>query len=188
MKNNRITRRSAVLSGLASAAAPGGLMAQTEQPAKRVRRNVSAFQSKNWRSYFDEIGQGAIIADIESRALHFWQPDGQYLLFPSSVPKTEELTKRGYTKVVRKKTGPSWTPTQSMRERDPSLPKFMPPGPENPLGTHALYLTWPAYLIHGTHDSRKIGRMSSSGCIGLYNKNIEQLFARVEIGTQVLLL
>ncbi|MEE4120969.1 MAG: L,D-transpeptidase, partial [Paracoccaceae bacterium] len=83
---------------------------------------------------------------------------------------------------------PSWTPTASMRERDPTLPDFMPAGPGNPLGTHAMYLSWPAYLIHGTHDTRKIGRRSSSGCIGLYNEQVEELFALVEIGTQVRLI
>ncbi len=101
---------------------------------------------------------------------------------------TEEMTKRGYTKIVRKKVGPTWTPTANMRKRDPSLPAFMPSGPDNPLGTHAMYLEWPAYLIHGTHDTRKIGRQSSSGCIGLYNRMIEELFAITPIGTQVLVL
>ena len=100
------------------------------------------------------------------------------------MPLREELTKRGYTKVVRKKVGPDWTPTPSMIERNPEL-KYMPPGPGNPLGTHAMYLDWPAYLIHGTHDTRKIGRRSSDGCIGLYNEMIEELFAITPIGTQV---
>ena len=71
-----------------------------------------------------------------------------------------------------------------MVERNPNL-KYMPPGPGNPLGTHAMYLSWPAYLIHGTHDTRKIGRRSSDGCIGLYNFAIEQLFAVTPVGTQV---
>jgi lipoprotein-anchoring transpeptidase ErfK/SrfK len=51
-----------------------------------------------------------------------------------------------------------------------------------------MYLSWPAYLIHGTHDTRKIGRKSSSGCIGLYNEHVETLFDKVPVGTQVLLL
>ena len=96
----------------------------------------------------------------------------------------EELTKRGYTRIVRKRVGPDWTPTPSMIERDPDL-KYMPPGPDNPLGTHAMYLSWPAYLIHGTHDTRKIGRQSSDGCIGLYNHMIEALYQIAPIGTQV---
>ena len=109
-------------------------------------------------------------------------------MFPSSVPRSEALTRRGYTRIVRKRIGPSWTPTASMRAADPSLPPFVEPGPGNPLGTHALYLSWPAYLIHGTHDTRKIGRQSSSGCIGLYNEHISALFAMAGVGTQVLLL
>ncbi|MFT5062556.1 MAG: L,D-transpeptidase ErfK/SrfK, partial [Polaromonas sp.] len=112
--------------------------------------------------------------------------DGEtYRLYPSSVPMTEDLTQRGYTKITRKRVGPDWTPTANMRERDPTLPAYMPPGPGNPLGTHALYLTWPAYLIHGTHDTRKIGRQSSSGCIGLFNGHIEELHTMVKTGMQV---
>ena len=151
-----------------------------------VRRNASSFRNQDWRDHFETLGKATIIADTQSRALHYWNADGSdYRVYPTSVPMTEELTRRGYTEVVRKKVGPSWTPTASMRERDPSLPEFMPPGPGNPLGTHALYLDWPAYLIHGTHDTRKIGRRSSSGCIGLYNEMIEELYALVPIGTQV---
>lgn len=112
-----------------------------------------------------------------SRALHFWSGDGtDYRIYPTSVPKSDELTKRGHSKVVRKKVGPDWTPTSSQRERFPDW-TYMPPSPDNPLGTHAMYLDWPAYLIHGTHDTRKIGRRSSDGCIGLYNAAIAQLFA-----------
>ena len=70
-----------------------------------------------------------------------------------------------------------------MRERDSSLPATVPPGPDNPMGTHALHLSWPYYRIHGTHDTRKIGRLSSDGCIGLYNEMIAELFDLVEVGT-----
>ena len=104
------------------------------------------------------------------------------------MPISEELTKRGYTEVIRKVEGPTWTPTPSMRERDPSLPKVVPAGPQNPLGTHALYLSWQYYRIHGTHDTRKIGRKSSDGCIGLYNEMIADLYPRVPVGTKVRLI
>ena len=183
-----LSRRSVLVAAAATLSTPAVLRASENAQTDTVRRNASSFRARDWRDHFDTLGKGAILADITSRALHYWDANGSYRLFPSSVPRTEELTRRGYTEVVRKKVGPSWTPTASMRERDPSLPEFMPPGPGNPLGTHALYLTWPAYLIHGTHDTRKIGRMSSSGCIGLYNTHIEELFAMTPIGTQVLLL
>jgi lipoprotein-anchoring transpeptidase ErfK/SrfK len=140
----------------------------------------------DWRDHFSDLGVATIICDTTSRALHYWDSTGtDYRLYPTSVPMTDELTRRGYTEIVRKKVGPTWTPTANMRRRDPSLPTFMPAGPGNPLGSHAMYLSWPAYLIHGTHDTRKIGRRSSSGCIGLYNEKIEELYAITPIGTQV---
>jgi len=153
-----------------------------------VRRNTSSFRTMNWEPYFDNLKNGAILVDITSRALHFWAEDGSYKLYPSSVPLTEDLTRRGRTKVIRKVEGPSWRPTPSMRKRNPEWPDFVGPGPDNPLGTHALYLSWTYYRIHGTHDTRKIGRRSSNGCVGLYNEHIAELFGLAKIGTQVLLI
>ena len=105
------------------------------------------------------------------------------------MPLTEELTRRGYTEVVEKRKNPGWGPTASMRERDPTLPAYVEGGdPRNPLGTRALYLSWQYYRIHGTQDTRKIGRRSSSGCIGLYNRQIEEVYERAPVGTQVKLI
>ena len=199
MSDFRLTRRSALLGAAATLATPALLRAQSndafpaDEPAIRdknpVRRNISSFNQQRWQDHFDALGKGCLLADITSRAVHYWGPDGEtYRLYPSSVPMSEELTKRGYTRVVRKAENPGWTPTRSMRERDPSLPKYMEGGPGNPLGTRAMYLSWPAYLVHGTHDTRKIGRQSSSGCIGLYNQHVEELYELVQIGTQVRLL
>lgn len=154
-----------------------------------VRRNVSSFRTLNWQPYFSSTKNGAILVDIDSRAVHFWSEDQSiYKLYPSSVPLTEELTRRGRTGVVKKVEGPSWRPTPSMLERNPDWPEFIGPGPDNPLGTHALYLGWTYYRIHGTHDTRKIGRRSSNGCIGLYNEHIAELFSMAKVGTQVLLI
>lgn len=153
-----------------------------------VRRNTSSFRTMRWEPYFDNLKNGAILVDLTSRALHFWGEDGTYKLYPSSVPLTEDLTRRGRTKVVRKVEGPSWRPTPAMRKRNPEWPEFVGPGPDNPLGTHALYLSWTYYRIHGTHDTRKIGRRSSNGCVGLYNEHIAELFELAKIGTQVLLI
>lgn len=190
-------RRTLLLGATAALATPGILRAQERtyeqyggEPQPTVsRRNTSSFQRIDWRDHFDTLGVATIVADTSSRALHFWSGDGgTYRLYPTSVPMTDELTRRGYTEIVRKKVGPTWTPTANMRQRDPSLPEFMPAGPGNPLGTHAMYLSWPAYLIHGTHDTRKIGRRSSSGCIGLYNEKIAELFELTPVGTQVRLI
>ena len=154
-----------------------------------VRRNISSFRTLDWRPYFNNLNKGAILVDIDSRALHYWSADGEtYKLYPSSVPMTEDLTRRGRTQVVRKVEGPEWRPTPAMKQRNPEWPDFVPAGPDNPLGTHALYLSWTYYRIHGTHDTRKIGRRSSNGCIGLYNEHIAELFSLAKVGTQVLLI
>ncbi|SEO09498.1 L,D-transpeptidase catalytic domain [Salinihabitans flavidus] len=154
-----------------------------------VKRNISSFRALDWRPHFPNLNNGAILVDVSSRALHFWSEDhSTYRLFPSSVPLTEDLTRRGRTRVVRKVVGPDWRPTPAMKRRNPEWPDYVPPGPDNPLGTHALYLGWTYYRIHGTHDTRKIGRRSSNGCIGLYNEHIAELFGYAKVGTQVLLI
>ena len=151
--------------------------------------NISSYRYQKWENHFKSITNGAILSDTKSKCLHFWNgKENIYKIYPTSVPLTPELTRTGYTKVIRKVVGPDWRPTESMRKRDPQLPKYMPAGPDNPLGTHALYLSWPNFRIHGTSDTRKIGRQSSSGCIGLYNEHIEELFNYVKIGTPVRLI
>lgn len=189
-KDTSISRRSALLGATASGLflGTGTAIAQTTEPlaSPSVRRNISSFSTSNWREHFDNLEHGAILCDIDSRAVQYWSEDESvYKLYPSSVPLTEELTKRGNTHVIRKVEGPSWRPTPSMKIRNPEWPDYFPPGPDNPLGTHALYLSWQYYRVHGTGDTRKIGRQSSNGCIGLYNEHIKELFALTEVGTQV---
>ena len=157
--------------------------------SRTVRHNISSFRALDWRPYFENLNNGAILVDISSRALHFWPSDESvYKLYPSSVPLSEDLTRRGRTQVTRLVEGPSWRPTPAMLERNPEWPEFIEAGPDNPLGSHALYLSWQYFRIHGTHDTRKIGRRSSNGCIGLYNEHIAELFAMAKVGTQVLLI
>ncbi|TRW97414.1 L,D-transpeptidase [Paracoccus sp. M683] len=156
-------------------------------PNADQRRNLSSFRARHWSEFFNEIGVGVILADVTSKALHFWNGDQSiYRVYPSSIPVSEELTKRGLTEIVRKAKNPPWTPTADMRRRNPDLPLRVAGGdPDNPLGPYGLYLSWPAYLIHGTHDTRKIGRKSSSGCYGLYNEHITELYEMAQIGTKV---
>ena len=195
VKNILMNRRGFLVSAAASGLATPAL-AQSDDTveieaeiSQTIRRNISSFRILSWELYFDNLRRGAILIDTTSRALHFWSEDlSIYKLYPTSVPLSEDLTRRGRTKVVRMVIGPSWSPTPAMVKRNPDWPSYVEPGPENPLGTHALYLSWKYYRIHGTHDTRKIGRRSSNGCIGLFNENIAELFDIVQVGTQVLLI
>ena len=184
--SNPLTRRAALTAAAAFVAAP----AVARELSTTVQRNTASFVPLRWDDHFETLAVATVVADTRSKALHWWNADAtDYRVYPTSVPMSEELTRRGYTEVVRKKLAPSWTPTANMRERNPDLPITVEGGvPENPLGTHAMYLSWPAYLIHGTHDTRKIGRASSSGCIGLYNRQIAELYDLCPVGTQVRLI
>lgn len=193
---DKLNRRLFLGATTAALGSPAILRAQTEEsttefeePIATARRNVSSFRSLQWQPYFSNTRNGAILVDTTSRALHYWSEDQTvYKLYPTSVPLTEDLTRRGRTRVVQKVDGPSWRPTPSMKKRNPEWPDYVGPGPDNPLGTHALYLSWTYYRIHGTHDTRKIGRRSSNGCIGLFNEHIAELFGMAKVGTQVLLI
>lgn len=154
-----------------------------------VRRNVAGFRSVQWRDHFETLRNGAIICDSASRAVHYWSEDEEtHLIYPCSVPLTEEFTRRGRTEIVLKRLNPTWIPTPNMRERDPDLPAVVGPGPDNPLGTRALNLSWQYYRIHGIDDERKIGRRASNGCFGLFNRDVEKLYEIVRVGTQVVVL
>ncbi len=191
-RRNLIKKSAAMLVGgyyIYSASKLKAQMAVELNSDGKPTHNIFTYRSQTWNDHFDNLRNGAILADTQCRCLHFWHENNKiYKIFPTSVPLTEELTKRGSTEVTQKIVGPVWRPTPAMRKRDPQLPEFMAAGPDNPLGTHALYLGWPSYRIHGTSDTRKIGRQSSSGCIGLYNEQIKQLFDWVQIGTQVKLI
>ena len=164
----RFTRRLFVAGALAAPFVTGRAASASEDTPGPVRNNISAFRTHEWQDHFDALGVGIIISDTTAKVLQHWTSDGQMYLYPTSVPLSDELTRRGYTEVVEKRVNPSWAPTPSMRERNPEWPAFVPGGdPTNPLGTRALYLSWQYYRIHGTHDTRKIGRRSSNGCIGL---------------------
>ena len=187
-KKTQLLSRRTFVSGIGATAlaAPSIVNAQA---LEKVRHNVASFQPHEWQDHFDAIGQGILLADTGSRFLQHWTADGEMRIYPTSVPFSEDLTRLGYTEVIDKKVAPGWGPTPAMRERNPEWPAPIEGGdPRNPLGSHALYLSWQYYRIHGTQDTRKIGRRSSNGCIGLYNEQIEEVFGRTPIGTQVKLL
>ena len=133
----------------------------------------------------DAERQGLVVNLAEHRLYYFGGPGTEPATFPLGVGKEGWSTPLGRTEIVRKKERPIWYPPDSIRAEKPSLPKAVPPGPANPLGSHALYFGWPTYLIHGTNRPWGIGRQVSHGCIRLYPEDIARLFEIVPIGTPV---
>lgn len=125
-----------------------------------------------------------IVINVPEHRLYWFTPTGTRT-FAIGVARDGWSTPLGKTTVVKKKEKPVWFPTHSARAEDPTLGNSVPPGPENPLGTHAIYLGWPSYLIHGTNEPYGIGRRVSRGCVRLYPEDIVRLFPEVGVGTPV---
>jgi hypothetical protein len=188
-----LTRRrftgAALAAGFAALAAPSRAREAVDaQDGSHALRRISGLKTRDWSDYFPTLRNDAILSIIDDRVLHYWGEDGFYRIYPTSVPLSDEMTRRGRTEIVMKRPAPEWRPTPSMIERNPDLPRYVGPGTENPLGVRALNLGWQYYLIHGTNDIRKIGRQSSSGCIGLHNEHIIEVYDRARLGTQVMVI
>ena len=132
-----------------------------------------------------EVPADGIVVNLAEQRLYFFPTNGERVSYPIGINRLGWPIPIGTTEVTRKREAPTWYPTASARREDPTLPNAVPPGPENPLGTHALYLGWPRYLIHGTNEPYGVGRRVSRGCIRLYPEDILPLFEQVELGTPV---
>ncbi len=109
--------------------------------------------------------------------------------YPMSIGRMDWETPLGKTRITAMAKNPAWYPPQSVREEhaadgDP-LPRVVPPGPNNPLGTRALRLGIPGYLIHGTNKPAGVGMRVSHGCVRMFPEDIEFLFRHVRVDTPV---
>lgn len=133
----------------------------------------------------DAPREGVVINLGDQRLYVFDAENAEVRSYPMGVGRTGRETPLGRTAVVRKGKDPAWYPPASIRAERPWLPAVVPPGPDNPLGRHALYLGWASYLIHGTNRPLSIGRRVSAGCIRLYPEDVATLFDSIPVGTQV---
>lgn len=136
---------------------------------------------------------GIVINTAELR-LYYFTPDRQYVYtFPVGLGREDWRTPAISAKVIRKEAEPTWNPPESVREymyftHDKLFPESVPPGPENPLGHYAIYLSMNGYLIHGTNDPDTVGTFASSGCMRLMAEAIETLYNDVAVGTSVFII
>ena len=129
---------------------------------------------------------GAIINLAEMRIYIFDKgADAEPTTFPLGIGRDGLQTPVGTTTIVRKTEDPTWTPTPRMRAEDPTLPPVVYAGPDNPMGTHALYLGFPNIAIHGTNKPYGIGRRVSSGCIRMFPEHIGKVYALLPQGAKI---
>ena len=142
-------------------------------------------------SYDTPEKPGTIVIDTNNRFLYLVLADGQARRYGVGVGKPG-FEWAGVHKVTRKAEWPNWTPPAEMISREAAkghyLPARMDGGPENPLGARAMYLGSTLYRIHGTNQPWTIGKAMSSGCIRMRNEDVTDLYARVPVGTRVIVL
>ncbi|MCB1935999.1 MAG: L,D-transpeptidase family protein [Nitrosomonas sp.] len=149
------------------------------------------------RYIFPQAERKGIVLNLPEMRLYYF-PDPEkgekpaVMTYPTGIGRMDWETPLGISKITEKKKDPTWTPPESIKQHriangEPPLPDVVPPGPDNPLGRHALRLSIGkgAYLIHGTIKPFGVGMRVSSGCIRMYPEDIERLFDQVSVGTQV---
>ena len=130
---------------------------------------------------------GTIVVDTANTHLYYILGGGRAIRYGVRVGR-DGFTWNGVQKISRKAEWPDWHPPTEMIERQPYLPRFMAGGPGNPLGARAMYLGSTIYRIHGTNQPSTIGKFVSSGCIGMLNEDVSDLFERAKVGTRVVVL
>lgn len=135
-------------------------------------------------SYATGEEPGTIIINTRRKFLYLVEGGGKAIRYGIGVGR-DGFKWYGSENIARKAEWPDWHPPAEMRQRDPSVPEYMPGGEGNPLGARALYLGNTLYRIHGTAQPWTIGTAVSSGCIRLTNDNIIDLYNRVKVGTKV---
>lgn len=135
-----------------------------------------------------------IVVNLAAMRLFQYRQEGTSLVvttYPIGVGTSERPTPTGNMRVVRKAVRPTWHVPASIarehREKGDILPATVPPGPENPLGEYALYLSKSGYLIHGTNKPASIGLTATNGCMRLYPENVKMLFDDTPVKTPVLI-
>ncbi len=124
---------------------------------------------------------GTMVVDSKERRLYLVLDGGKAIKYGVGVGRPG-FEWGGTKTVTRKAEWPSWTPPAQMLRRRPDLPRFMPGGPENPMGARALYLGSSLYRIHGSNEPETIGQAVSSGCIRMLNEDVIDLYNRVRSG------
>lgn len=144
-------------------------------------RRIVSFSASRYRP-------GSIVIRTPERALYYVLPGGKAIRYSVGVGR-EGFQWGGVSRIARKAEWPGWTPPAEMIRREArngvKLPRYMPGGPNNPLGARALYISGTLYRIHGTNAAHTIGSAMSSGCIRMMNHDVIDLYERVKLGARV---
>nr|WP_305854606.1 L,D-transpeptidase [Roseateles sp. XES5] len=166
-------------------------VAVTSRVQNPIRSKLDPMFLPQLVSFESQYKAGTIVIDTNNRFLYLVLGDGKARRYGVGVGKPG-FEWAGAHKITRKAEWPGWTPPKEMIEREAAkghyLPAYMDGGPENPLGSRAMYLGSTLYRIHGTNAPWTIGYAVSSGCIRMRNEDVVDLYERVNVGTKVIVI
>jgi lipoprotein-anchoring transpeptidase ErfK/SrfK len=176
----------------APGAAPGAPAATAalppeDQPEQGQPAELAPNLKRQLVDYNTKEPAGTLVVDTANTYLYLVLGGGKALRYGVRVGR-EGFTWTGTERISKMKEWPDWFPPVEMIERQPYLPRVMAGGPGNPLGARAMYLGHTLYRIHGTNQPSTIGHYVSSGCVGMLNEDVEDLYSRVQVGTRVVVL
>lgn len=136
--------------------------------------------------YQGKAAPGTIVVRTGERRLFLVLERGVAMRYPVGVGRRDAQWS-GASSIEAKYIRPNWAPPARIRRDRPDLPAVIASGsPANPMGAAALTLAGNSYAIHGTNKPGSIGGFVSYGCIRMHNEDILDLFARVDVGTPVI--
>lgn len=137
----------------------------------------------------DTPRDGVVINIAELRLYYYPKGKPVVVTVPVGIGRQGWETPIAFAKIKDKRENPTWTAPASVREdmakRGVYVPPVTPPGPDNPLGNHAMRISIPGYVIHGTNYPAGVGKRTSAGCIRMYPEDVAALFNNVDVGTPV---
>lgn len=158
------------------------LVAALADGTKTVAATVETVKPKVTEA---DLGK-AILVRRADRRLMLYDNGSLEKTYPVAIGTPGFPTPRGTWKIVQKRYLPTWGNPGSDWAKD--MPKTIPPGPNNPLGTRALNLNASGIRIHGTSNDASIGDAASHGCVRMHRWDVEDLYPRVDVGTPVIVI
>jgi L,D-transpeptidase ErfK/SrfK len=137
------------------------------------------------RFVLPDADEEGLVVNIPEMRLFDYTGDKEPQVFSVAIGDEADPSILGEFRVGKKREDPTWHVPESIRAESPELPKQVPPGPDNPLGSRWMTIGRTSYGIHGTNARWSIGREATHGCLRLYEDEVQRLYDRIPEGTRI---
>ncbi len=171
--------QAAKVAALQEPSPPAAIPSAVKPAAKKVQRSQRA------KVDLGGYSPGTIVVKTRERRLYYILGSGKAVSYPVGVGRPDKQWS-GHSAISGKYIRPAWSPPAEIIRDNPRIARLIPGGsPHNPMGAAAMTIAGGEYAIHGTNRPGSVGGFVSYGCIRMLNSDIMDLFARVDVGTPV---